>query len=167
MKATVFMLSFLLNTTRHQISVRDTTRNPIGQPTWAPYETGGQKRYGALKGKNMGKIWGKCGQDLGPIWATHMRPILHIGNPHGTHMKQVDKNCMGPIWAELWARSVETVCRIWDPYGQPTWEPYEAGGQKPYGPHMGCSYLPHIVVQMRPMWGPCLCSSWIHLKIVI
>ena len=78
-------------------------RDPIGQPTWDPYETGGQKLYGALKGRNMGKIWGKYGQDLGPILATHMRPILHIGNPHGTHMKHVDKNCLGPIWTELWA----------------------------------------------------------------
>ena len=88
-------------------------RDPIGHPTWDSYETGGQKPYGALKGRKIGMIWGKCGQDLGPILAPHMRPILHIGNPLGTHMKQVDKNCMGPIWAELWARSVETVCRIW------------------------------------------------------
>jgi len=102
----------------HFIRIRD----PIGQSTWDPYETGGQKLYEALKGRNMGKIGGKYGQDLGPILATHMRPILHIGNPHGTHMKHVDKNCMGPIRAELWARYVETVCRIWDPY--------EAGGQK-------------------------------------
>ena len=128
-------LSFLINTTRHHISVRGTrpmfhfsrNRDPIGQSTRDPYETGRQKPYGALKGRNMGKIWGKCGQDLGPILATHMRPILHIGN-----------------W-------------------QPTWEPYEAGGQKPYGPHMGCS---HIVVQMGPMCGPCLCANWVHLKIV-
>ena len=93
-------------------------RDPIGHPTWDSYETGGQKPYGALKGRKIGTIWGKCGQDLGPILAPHMRPILHIGNPLGTHMKQVDKNCMGPIWVELWARYVETVCRICDPYGQ-------------------------------------------------
>ena len=99
-------LSFLINTTRHHISVRGTrpmfhfsrNRDPIGQSTRDPYETGRQKPYGALKGRNMGKIWGKCGQDLGPILATHMRPILHIGNPHGNHMKQVDKNRMAPIW---------------------------------------------------------------------
>ena len=28
-----------------------------------------------------------------------------MGNPHGTHMKQVDKPRMGPIWVEMWARS--------------------------------------------------------------
>ena len=34
-----------------------------------------------------------------------MRSILHIVNPHGTR-----QNCMVPIWAELWARSVEINC---------------------------------------------------------
>ena len=96
-------------------------RDPIGQPTWDPYETGGQKLYGALKGRNMGKIWGKYGQDLGPILATHMRPILHIGNPHGTHMKQVrwtktvwgpyGRNCGQDLW-KLCAGSGTHMCHV-------------------------------------------------------
>ena len=102
----------------------------LGNPRGTLMKQRRTRPYGGIIWRNMDKIWGKCGQDLGPILATHMRPILHIGN-----------------W-------------------QPTWEPYEAGGQKPYGPHMGCSYLPHIVVQMGPMCGPCLCASWVHLKIV-
>ena len=57
------------------------------QLTWDPYETGGQKLYGALMGGTVGKICGNCVQDLGPIWATH-----------GNHMKQVDKTRMALIW---------------------------------------------------------------------
>ena len=68
-----------------------------------------------------------------------------LGNPRGTLMKQADKNRTGLLKAEIWARSGEDVGRIWDPnethiaYWQPTWDPYETGGQKPYGPHMDCS----------------------------
>ena len=43
--------------------------------TWDPYETGGQKLYGAHMGGTVGKICGNCVQDLGPIWATHMGTI--------------------------------------------------------------------------------------------
>ena len=45
------------------------------QPTWDPYETGGQKLYGEYMGGTVGKICGNCVQDLGPIWATHMGTI--------------------------------------------------------------------------------------------
>ena len=55
-------------------------RDPIGQPMWDSYETGGPKPYQALLGRNVGKIWEKCGQDLGPIWATHMGQKLY--GPH-------------------------------------------------------------------------------------
>ena len=60
-----------------------------------------------------------------------------MGNPPRNHIKQVDKNRLGPRWAERRARSGENVGRIWDPYGQPTRDPYGTGGQKPYGAHMG------------------------------
>ena len=45
------------------------------QPTWDPYETGGEKLYGVHMGRTVGKICGNCVQDLGPIWATHMGTI--------------------------------------------------------------------------------------------
>ena len=63
---------------------------PIGQPTWDPFETDGPKPYLALLGRNVDNIRGKCGQKPGPICVTHI--------PHGTHMKQVDKDRMGSIW---------------------------------------------------------------------
>ena len=42
--------------------------------------------------------------------------------------------------------------------GQPTWEPYKAGGQKPYGPHMIIiiiSYA-HICPIWLSRWAPCV-----------
>ena len=56
-----------------------------------------------------------------------------MGNQRGTLLKQADQHRTAPYWAEMWAISGENVGRIWDPY--------ENGGQKPYGPiwvaHMG------------------------------
>ena len=64
-----------------------------------------------------------------------------MGNQRGTLLKQADQHRTAPYWAEMWAISGENVGRIWDPCGEPTWDPYENGGQKPYGPiwvaHMG------------------------------
>ena len=70
-----------------------------------------------------------------------------MGNPHGTHVKQVDKTRMGPIWVEMWARSGENAGNMLDPYGQPTWDPYETGGQTTYGAHMG--------ENVGQIWGKC------------
>ena len=86
--------------------------DPYGQPTWDPYETGGQTTHGAHMGGNVGKIW-------------------------------------------------ENVGNIWDPYGQPAWDPCGTGGQNTHGAQMGCPDGPHIVAQMGPMRGPCLCASWV------
>ena len=86
-----------------------------------------------------------------------------MGNQRGTLLKQADQHRTGPYWAEMLAISGENVGRIWDPYGEPTWDPYETGGQKPYGPHMGCSYSypdgSHV--------GPCFWANWVHIKIVV
>ena len=57
------------------------------------------------------KIWD-------PNWATHAGPFWTnwaeiwtiFGNPHGIHMKQVDKNRMGPIWV---AHIVTQMGPIW------------------------------------------------------
>ena len=48
-------------------------------------------------------------------------------------MKQADNNRTGRLKAEIWARSGENLGKIWDQYGQPTWDPYETGVQKLYG----------------------------------
>ena len=64
---------------------------------------------------------------MGPIWVK-----MWAGS--GTHMKQVDRNGMGPRWAEMRARSGGNVGRIWDPYGQPTWDPYKTDGKNRVGP---------------------------------
>ena len=90
-------LFVLLITTRYHIAVRDmriramllltmfrTSGTPSVQSTRDPYESGGPKPYLAQLCSNLGKIWKKCGQDLRPIW--------------GTHMKQVDKNRMSHKW---------------------------------------------------------------------
>ncbi len=93
----------------------------------------------SFKNKRWTKTeWGsygwKCRQDLGKMCAGSG---THMGNPHGTHMKKVDKNRIGPIWVIMRAISGQNVGRIWDPYGQPIWDLYETGAQKPYGAHMG------------------------------
>ncbi len=101
------------------------------------YETGGQKPYGAQMGGKAGKIWGKCWQDLGPIWATHTGPIWNrwtktvlgiMRAMSGQELAPIWVTHVGPIlnrWTKtVWdpdgrARSGENVGRIWDPYGQP------------------------------------------------
>ena len=78
---TYFVLVF---TTRYHITDRDTIvcamffMTKIRDPNWATNVSGptGQK----------------CGQYLGKMWAGSG---THMGNPHGTHMKMVDKNHMG------------------------------------------------------------------------
>jgi len=86
-----------------------------------------------------------------------------LGNQRGTLLKQADQHRTGPYWAEMLAISEENVGRIWDPYGEPTWDPYENGGQKPYGLLIwalySCPYGSHV--------GPRFCASWVHLKIVV
>ena len=86
-----------------------------------------------------------------------------MGNQRGTLLKQADQHRTGPYWAEMWAISGENVGRIWDPCGEPTWDPYENGGQKPYGLLIwalySCPYGSHV--------GPRFCASWVHLKIVV
>ena len=62
-------------------------RDPIGQPTWDPYETGGPKPYRpywaemwARSGKHVGRIWDPCGQPTWDPYETggqiHMGPIF-------------------------------------------------------------------------------------------
>ena len=89
-----------------------------------------------------------------------------LGNPRGTLLKQSDQNLPGPTGqkcgqylGKMWA---EAVTHMWNPHS--TWDPYETGGQKPYGPHMSCSYVAHIVVQMGPMWGHVFVLTWFISK---
>ena len=78
----------LLITTRFHIAVCDTRVRAmllitkIRDRYWATHA-------GPFRNKTVpGPTGQKCGQDLGPV----------LGNPHGTHMKQVDKNRMVPIY---------------------------------------------------------------------
>ena len=77
-------------------------------------------------GDNEGNIWTKYGQDMGntgPIWNGWTKTVwgpdgrkggqdlgkmlagsgTHMGNPHGTHMEQVDKNRIGDHEGNVWA----------------------------------------------------------------
>jgi len=68
------------------------------------------------------------------VRVTRVCPILLLSK-----IKDLDPT--GQKCGHMW----ENVGRIGDPY--------ETGGQKPYGPHMGCSYGAHIVAQMGPRCG--------------
>ena len=65
----------------------------------------------------------------------------------------------GQYLGKMWA---EAGTHMGNPHS--TWDPYETGGQKPYGPHMGCSYGAHIVAQMGPMWGHVFVLTWFISK---
>ena len=91
------------------------THTAYWQPTWDPYEAGGQKLYGAHMGGTVGKMWKLCAGSV-----THMgngqptwEPYKAGGQkPYGPHMIIIIISYahICPIWLSRWAPCVAHVC---------------------------------------------------------